>query len=101
MIAEMMPEAFGTLSDGVITFPAGTLMATATVLLDNGYDWLAVGSQGAFKIVLPDKDGIADIATDDNAPVEYYNLQGIRVDNPVPGTLYIRRQGSEATKIVY
>ena len=60
-------------------------MATATVLLDNGYDWLAVGSQGAFKIVLPDKDGIADIATDDNAPVEYYNLQGIRVDNPVPG----------------
>ena len=100
-IAEMMPEAFGSLSDGVITFPAGTLMATATVLLDNGYDWLAVGSQGAFKIVLPGKDGVADISAGDNAPAEYYNLQGIRVDNPVPGTLYIRRQGSDATKIVY
>lgn len=43
--------------------------------------------------------GIDDIVTDDNAPVEYFNLQGIRVDNPTQG-LYIRRQGTRTEKVV-
>lgn len=46
--------------------------------------------------------GIEDIANDDaNAPVEYYNLQGIRVngENLTPG-IYIRRQGSEVVKVL-
>lgn len=33
-----------------------------------------------------------------DAPVEYYNLQGIRVENPESG-LYIRRQGNKSTKV--
>ena len=39
--------------------------------------------------------------TDNNAPVEYFNLNGVRVEggNLVPG-VYIRRQGSVATKVV-
>ena len=41
----------------------------------------------------------SDIAVDDNAPVEYYNLQGVRVENPANG-LYIRRQGSKAEKVI-
>ena len=32
------------------------------------------------------------------APVEYYNLQGVRVDNPTPG-IYIQRQGNKVRKI--
>lgn len=32
------------------------------------------------------------------APVEYFNLQGIRIANPASGTLVIRRQGATATK---
>lgn len=32
-------------------------------------------------------------------PVEYYNLQGVRVDNPQPG-IYIRRQGSKVSKVL-
>lgn len=46
--------------------------------------------------------GIEDINVDNsNAPVEYYNLQGIRVngDNLTPG-IYIRRQGTEVSKIL-
>ena len=46
--------------------------------------------------------GVADIVIDDeNAPVEFYNLNGVRVnsDNLVPG-LYIRRQGAKASKII-
>ena len=36
---------------------------------------------------------------DADAPVEYFNLQGVRVSNPENG-LYIRRQGSKVEKIV-
>lgn len=43
--------------------------------------------------------GIADIVADENAPVEYFNLQGIRVENPENG-LYIRRQGNKVTKVI-
>lgn len=44
--------------------------------------------------------GITDIATDTTAAApEYYNLQGIRVSQPEAGHLYIKRQGSHATKI--
>ena len=43
--------------------------------------------------------GIADIVADENAPVEYFNLQGIRVENPSNG-LYIRRQGNKVTKVI-
>lgn len=43
--------------------------------------------------------GINDIVADENAPVEYFNLQGMRVENPENG-LYIRRQGNKVTKVV-
>lgn len=46
-----------------------------------------------------DFSGITDIIADDNASVEYFNLQGIRVDNPTSG-LYIRRQGNRVEKIL-
>ncbi|MGM9848106.1 MAG: chitobiase/beta-hexosaminidase C-terminal domain-containing protein [Muribaculaceae bacterium] len=36
---------------------------------------------------------------DENAPVEYFNLQGVRVANPENG-LYIRRQGNTVSKVV-
>lgn len=43
--------------------------------------------------------GIEAVAADDtNAPVEYFNLQGMRVNADQPG-LYIRRQGSKVEKV--
>lgn len=42
-------------------------------------------------------DGI--IATPD-APAVYYNLQGLPVANPIPGQMYIRRQGTTITKVI-
>lgn len=38
--------------------------------------------------------------SDAAAPAEYFNLQGIRVANPAPGALLIRRTGSSVAKIV-
>lgn len=40
-------------------------------------------------------DGIE--ADDENAPVEYYNLQGIRVANPENG-IFIKKQGKKVSK---
>ena len=45
----------------------------------------------------PSAAGIEDIVIDENAPVEYFNLQGVRVANPENG-LYIVRQGKNVTK---
>lgn len=44
-------------------------------------------------------DVMADSEFDPNAPVEYYNLQGIRVEEPQNG-LFIRRQGNNAKVVV-
>ena len=40
---------------------------------------------------------VAEIAADENAPVEYFNLQGVRVNNPENG-LYIVKQGNKVEK---
>ena len=40
---------------------------------------------------------IAD--ADENAPVEYYNLQGVKVEKPENG-IFIKKQGAKATKII-
>ncbi len=46
--------------------------------------------------------GITNITVDNsNAPVEFYNLQGVRVnaENLTPG-IYVRRQGSQVSKVL-
>ncbi len=46
--------------------------------------------------------GINEVMTvNPNAPVEYFNLQGVRVANPVAGQIVIRRQGNTATKVIF
>lgn len=45
--------------------------------------------------------GIGEVeAAGDEAPV-YYNLQGVRVDAPVSGAMYIKVLGNKAGKVVY
>lgn len=43
--------------------------------------------------------GVAGIEADENAAVEFFNMQGVKVSGEEPG-LYIRRQGSKTTKVV-
>ncbi|MDE6402252.1 MAG: Ig-like domain-containing protein, partial [Muribaculaceae bacterium] len=44
--------------------------------------------------------GVDNVAADnENAPAEYYNLQGVRIENPAKGGLYIKRQGTKVTKV--
>lgn len=54
--------------------------------------YLPAGSQSAVEDIIAD-------TVDENAPVEYYNLQGVKVnvENAAPG-LYIVKQGKKVTK---
>lgn len=76
-------------------------------------DWTAVapnlGSFGQFRgctLTLPFSlddaaAGISDVTIDnENAPVEYFNLQGMRVNEPAAGQVVIRRQGTKVQKIL-
>ncbi len=50
-------------------------------------------------LITVDQSGIDDIGSDTtDMPVEYYNLNGMRVDNPANG-IFIRRQGNKVSKI--
>ncbi len=45
-------------------------------------------------------DGIADVAVDADAAVEYFNLQGVRMQGDMAPGLYIRRQGNKTAKVL-
>ena len=52
-----------------------------------------------FEIPADYATAIESVAVDANAPVEYYNLQGVKVANPENG-LFIKKQGNKATKVI-
>lgn len=43
--------------------------------------------------------GTVELVVDENAPAEYYNLQGVRVYNPAGG-LYLVRKGGKVSKVM-
>ena len=83
--------------NGVITGVApGEATITLTIIFDNG---ISITRDVTVKVT--EKAGIDDILENvSDAPAEYYNLQGVRVDGDslAPG-IYIKRQGNKATKI--
>ena len=58
----------------------------------------------SFGYILPmdyDAAGIGAVAIDDNdAPVEYYTIDGVRVENPSARGIYIMRQGNKTLKVM-
>lgn len=86
---------WGTLENNQITFPEDALLQ---YFMHEGKYYYA-NSNSAFKLTLPEKDAVKNIAVDaDNASAEYFNMQGMRVNQPVAGNLYIVRQGSKVSK---
>ena len=84
-----------TLENGVTTFLTsldGVMCVMTNSQLPNVY---------LYTNLLNAVSGIEDVVadSDNNAPVEYYNLQGIKVENPENG-IYIRVQGNTVTKVL-
>ena len=90
-------QSVGNVTSHNITAPQGKY----------SYSVVAVNAEGAKSLVSDiasvetGTGSCIDIQVDPTAPVEYYNLQGIRVASPAPGQIYIRRQGATATKVRY
>lgn len=99
LVVDRMHEITGgTLDGNILTFDGETVTYkydTQSVLSDMPLIKIELHAVN-FK-----KDGIDDVTVDDNAPVEYYNLQGIRIDadNLTPG-IYVRRSGTDSRLIV-
>lgn len=90
----------GKMADGEITFPANAILETT---LGDSSVYLA-NPNGMFRVALPEgylPSGVANVATDNaSAPVEYFNLQGVRVTAPAAGELVIKRQGGNVSKTI-
>ena len=56
------------------------------------------GLKGTSEYILG-TSGIEEVGVDANVPVEYYNLQGVKVANPENG-IFIKKQGGRTCKVV-
>lgn len=77
---------------------SGLLFAAASGLI-----YYAGDGENVSTIVIKNKkvDGVNDIsAATAEGPAKYYNLQGVEVTNPAKGSVVIRVQGGNATKVL-
>lgn len=83
--------------------PAGThqyVVLRTTEALNTGWGIKVKDMKVYGTVAPPTTTGVETVVVEDeNAPVEYYNMQGVRVNNPANG-IYIRRQGNTATKVL-
>lgn len=79
-----------------------TICTTAKSALQGQYNVRFDANNGQLTFHRPlTTTGEIEMLCNDGIEAQYYNLQGIRVVNPEPGTFYIKVQGSKATKMVY
>ena len=64
------------------------------------FDYTGTQQINAIEVYTEEGSGVDSIGVDsENAAPIYYNLQGVRVDNPANG-LYIMKQGTKASKVI-
>lgn len=90
---ELLPSTF---ENGVITIH-NCIFADQDDLYESYTFDADLNSVTVIKLPTTSLETVNESASD--TPAEYYNLQGIRVSDPAPGAIYIRRQGDTAKKI--
>lgn len=77
--------------------PAADKYAYSVVALND-----ELKSQPSPLVYVSAPSGICDVAGDENdAPVEYFNLQGMRIHHPTPGSVVITKQGNKISKTIF
>ena len=110
--------------DGMVVYhmivPNGSEPAAAPAKEDDGHtvlenNILVLNAPGEVHSVYVSKNGVksdkkkitAEVPTgiqgiaETTAPVQYFNLQGVRIDKPAKGGIYIKVQGKNTSKIVF
>lgn len=96
----------GSVDDkGVIKFPENTEIAMGKWQGLNANNMNFQGWNGYYEISLipsseDDNNAVESLFDDENAPVKYYNIQGVEIKNPEKGQLVIKKQGKKTTKIL-
>lgn len=83
--------------EGNVTFPAKSVLASDLNYQDGTWFYLTLAPT-AFKVPGIGA-GVDNVTIDANDTPVYYNLQGVRIDNPGRG-LYIVKKGNTTTKVV-
>lgn len=83
----------------VITFPYHSTLISAAESGNNYYGCIEE-STITFPTISDEQSGIEDVIVNNDAKVEYFNLQGIRVENPAQGQILIKRQGTTVNKVI-
>ncbi|MCM1067450.1 MAG: hypothetical protein NC418_07760 [Muribaculaceae bacterium] len=110
-VAQLVARSYGqALENGSPAYLTATFVNCLNVQPVEGdpcsvyiYCYSSKGPMVKFKFTVPEGDsGIDNITVDnnENAPVEYYNVNGMRVENPAAGQLYIRKQGTSVAKVL-
>lgn len=110
LIPVMKKEAYSNTSwttlSATVDFPAGT-QRSATNEYALGIHAISPADHAnmyfnniKIECLKVDTTGIGAVEADDNDKAEYYNLQGIRVENPESG-IYIMRRGGKTTKVIF
>lgn len=91
-------------TDGVLT-PTSNLAPTALAIpvpADGAGEYKVTFNTQTYSYHLGDDSGVQTIALSGSSDSEayYYNLQGIRVAEPVKGNLYIKVSGGKADKVI-
>lgn len=95
--AVAIPAEKITNNNGVFTF-SEAFPGAVCAMTNSSYEKLTLSTEAID--LAASTSGVAEIADEDaDAPVEFYNLQGVKVSGNEPG-LYIRRQGKKATKVI-
>ncbi|MDE5870614.1 MAG: hypothetical protein K2H22_01525, partial [Muribaculaceae bacterium] len=94
---------FGKLADGVISFPAKSVVVTCEeISIFGGEDgsWYYGNGSGTLSLNLPDESAVESVMTAKESMNEYFNMQGVRLSAPQKGTMVIERNGSNVSKKV-
>lgn len=104
--AQLMPEIFGSFFNNEVSYPAyfnvdGDRYASMYAYF-GPYDensLYATNQSGKFKVKFVfEENGVDSVGSESGAPAEYFNLQGVRLQNPTPGEIVIVRNGSKVQK---
>lgn len=95
--------ATGKLRSGNVCAASTACKVALNISSDKIAEWGVQAIDGAkaasaFAVAESGSSAVESVEIDENAEVKYFNIQGIRIDNPSNG-LYIRRQGGKTEKV--
>lgn len=95
-------EEFDTYDPETRTVTIPTSVFADDAECSNMYSWNGTPYTTS-KIMLPESAAVRDIIVTEgnsNGKVEYFNLQGVRMENPAAGQLVIKKEGNNVSKVL-